>query len=307
MIDVVDVTLAAAELEHVLERIDQVLAAKRHNGFGDILVEFPVNAEAADAAEAIAVFVEEFFFEEGLGLVDLGRISGTKPGVDSQERIVVAFSRIVGQGVENQGVGDLGDDGDGFEAAGLNLVDGLAELCAGLDQLFAAFGIDDRTDGVIRGLKLADFHVFNGVELFDDRFGGAVLGIEGAKEGRRGDFAALVDADGQGVLFGDGAFDPASTFGNDAAAMQRTVAFLDLDQKIDAGGPVQLIDDDAFGAVDDEFTAADHDGDFTQVDRILDDLVLVLADESDLNAEGHSVGQTEGAALIGGVRGSERS
>ncbi len=110
MIDVVDVTFAAAELEHVLQRIDQVLAAEGHDRFGDVLVELAVDAETADAAEAIAIFIEEFFFEEGLRLVELRRIAGAKPGVNSQQRIVRGLSAvIVGQGVENQRVGDLGD------------------------------------------------------------------------------------------------------------------------------------------------------------------------------------------------------
>ena len=140
-----------------------------------------------------------------------------------------------------------------------------------------------------------------GVKLLDDRFGGAVLRVEGAKESGRGDLAALVDADGQRVLLRHRAFDPASAFGDDPATVQRTVAFLHLDQKVHAGGTVQLVDDDAFGAVDDEFTAADHDGDFTEVDGIFDDLVLVLADEANLNAERHAVGQAKGPAFIGGV------
>src|SRR5208337_200991 len=112
----------------------------------------------------------------------------------------------------------------------------------------------------------------NGVKLLDDRFAGAVLGVEGAEKGGGGDFAALVDPNGQGVFLGDGTFDPASAFGDDPAAVQGAVAFLDLDEKIDARRTVKLIDDHALGAVDDELTAADHDGDFTQIDGILDDL-----------------------------------
>ena len=58
--------------------------------------------------------------------------------------------------------------------------------------------------------------------------------------------------------------------------MQRAVAFLHFDQKIDAGGTVKLIDDHAFGAVDDEFAAADHDRDFAEVDGIFETSSLSL-------------------------------
>ena len=90
VIDVVDVPFAAAQLEHVLQRIDQVLAAEGHHRFRHVLVELAVDAEAADAAEAIAIFVEEFFFEERLRLFQLRRIAGTQPGVNPQQRVFVA-------------------------------------------------------------------------------------------------------------------------------------------------------------------------------------------------------------------------
>ena len=64
---------------------------------------------------------------------------------------------------------------------------------------------------------------------------------------------------------------------------------------------MKLADDDALGAVDDEFAAADHDGDFAQVDGIFHHLVFILADQAHLNSEGHPEGQTQGAALIGSV------
>ena len=82
VVDVVDVTFAAAQLEHVLQRVDQILAAEGHDRFGDVLVELAVDAETADAAQPIAVFIEELFFEERLGLFNLRRIAGTQPGVN---------------------------------------------------------------------------------------------------------------------------------------------------------------------------------------------------------------------------------
>ena len=66
VVDVVDVPFAATQLEHVLQRVDEVLAAEGHHRLGHVLVELAVDAEAADAAEAVAVLVEELFLEERL-------------------------------------------------------------------------------------------------------------------------------------------------------------------------------------------------------------------------------------------------
>ena len=61
--------------------------------FRHVLVELAVDAEAADAAEPIAIFVEEFFVEERLGLFQLRRVAGTEPGVDPHQCVFVAGRR----------------------------------------------------------------------------------------------------------------------------------------------------------------------------------------------------------------------
>ena len=127
MIDVVDVTFAAAQLEHVLERVDQVLAAEGHHRLWDVLVELAVDAKAADAAQAIAVLVEELFLEERLSLFELRRVARTQPGVNPHQRVFVARGVVVGKRVEDQRIADLGDALDALEAGGLNLVERLAE------------------------------------------------------------------------------------------------------------------------------------------------------------------------------------
>ena len=80
--------------------------------------------------------------------------------------------------------------------------------------------------------------------------------------------------------------------------MQLAVAGLGLDDEIDAGRAVQLADDDALGAVDDELAAADHDRHVAEVDFFLDGLLLV---EAQPDAERPAVGQAELPALVGAV------
>ena len=75
----------------------------------------------------------------------------------------------------------------------------------GLDEFFAGLGIDDGAGRVVGGIELADLDRFDLVELGDDRFGRAVLDVEGTEEGRRGD--RLDDASmraRQGSMVSDG-------------------------------------------------------------------------------------------------------
>ena len=80
--------------------------------------------------------------------------------------------------------------------------------------------------------------------------------------------------------------------------MQFAIRFGGVDDEIDAGRAVQLADDDALGAVDDELAAADHDRHVAEVDFFIDGLVL---DEAQPDAEGPAVGEAELAALVGAV------
>ena len=77
--------------------------------------------------------------------------------------------------------------------------------------------------------------------------------------------------------------DPAAALGDDAAAVQRAVAFLHFDEEVDARRAVKLVHDHALGAVDDELAAADHDRDLAEVDRFLDRLVLARGGAQTLN------------------------
>ena len=74
------------------------------------------------------------------------------------------------------------------------------------------------------------------------------------------------------------------------------VAGLDLDDEVDAGRAVELADDDALGAVDDELAAADHDRHVAEVDLFLDAVSPLLQAEPD--AERPAVGEAELAALV---------
>ncbi len=178
VIDVVHVTFAAAKLEHVLERVDQVLAAKRHLGFRDVLVELAINAEPADATQSITIFVKELFLEERLRLIQRGRIARTQAGVDLHQRRFMALSRVFSQRIEDQRIADLGHHRHVLQPARLDLFQILTKLRPRLDQLFAALGVHNRRDRVIRRLKFLQLDVLDRVELFDDCLRGRIFLIQ---------------------------------------------------------------------------------------------------------------------------------
>ena len=66
---------------------------ERHLRLGDVLVELAVEAEAADAAEAVALRVEELLVEELLRLVELRRVARAQAAVDLEQRLLVAVGR----------------------------------------------------------------------------------------------------------------------------------------------------------------------------------------------------------------------
>ena len=115
------------------------------------------------------------------------------------------------------------------------------------------------------------------VKLGDDLGVTGEVFTEGPQEHGGGHFAGLVDANDQNVLFGYIDLDPGASLGNDAASMEETVAVRGIDDEIDAGRTVQLGDNNPLSTVDDEFTTAEHYGDFTEVDTLFLDLGTVLA------------------------------
>src|SRR5262249_43086856 len=77
VVDVVELGTAVrvAQLEDELDRRDEVVLAERLLVLADDEAELAVDAEAADAPEAILVRVEELFLEELLRLLELRRVT----------------------------------------------------------------------------------------------------------------------------------------------------------------------------------------------------------------------------------------
>ena len=214
--------------------------------------------------------------------------------------------RVFLKRLEDQRVAGFLEDEDLPQRAGVgqDLRLGLGDRRAAVDQDLAGRRVDDVAAGdpalELGGrLGIGRVDLVGFVKRLQDGLVARVLRAHRAQQRHRRELARLVDPHAQRVFLGDLQLDPASALGDDPAGVQLLVARLDLDDEVDAGRAVELADDDALGAVDDELAAADHDRHVTQVDRFLEGRLALVEPEPDV--ERPAVGQAELAALVGVV------
>jgi len=89
VVDVVDLGpgLGVAQLDDVADGVEVVERPQRHLVLGHVLLELAVDAEAADATEAVAVGIAELLAEQLPGLFELRRIAGAETLVDAEQRL----------------------------------------------------------------------------------------------------------------------------------------------------------------------------------------------------------------------------
>jgi hypothetical protein len=298
------------QLEQVLEGVDEVHGPEGHLRLRDVLVELPVDAEPADAAEPVPVRVEELLLEQLLGLLQLRRITRPELLVDLEQGRLVRLGPVVLDRLQDDRVLGRGQGGHVPEGGGDDPVHRvLGERLAGVDVHLPRLGVDDVVVGVHRGdflLGVPDQPVpglgalqldrFRLIKLPDDGGGRGVGRVHGPQQGHGRELARLVDPDAEVVLLGDIDLDPAAALRDDPAGVEFEIA-VDFLNEVHARRAVELADDDALGPVDDELAAADHDRHVAQVDLLLDGRPVGLA-EAEPHLERPAVGQAELAALV---------
>ena len=184
MIDIVYLALIIPQRRNIFHRIEEILGAKGHLIFVDTLVEFPVNPESTNIAQPITVRVKKLLSKKGPGLFFVGRIAGSQPNIELQQRLFMALTIIFCESIQNDGISNFLNDfdrrrffrffrfcGSLFLALRRRLrVRGLYEryfvayLRAGLDNDFAGFLIDNRFDRPHRWRQLVDRYHFGLIE-----------------------------------------------------------------------------------------------------------------------------------------------
>ncbi len=299
--------VGADQGEQVVERA-QVVVDRQDAALGRAL-ELAVDAEAADRAEVVALLVQEAVLEELAHLLLVGGVARAQAAVDAQQRLVVARRLVLAQGVEQDVVGlGAGDDQlDVLDAEALEVLEAvLAELLAGLGERFARLLVEDvvgedAADGLLLGALAAERDGVGLEEVPDDRGGGAEILVQRAQEAGRDDLGALVDLDLEDVLGGLLDLDPGAALRNDAAGVVAAARGAGLAREVDAGRALDLGDDRALGAVDDELAAADADREVADVDVLFEHVLegrVVLAADADLQLQPALVGEAQVAALV---------
>ncbi len=145
------------------------------------------------------------------------------------------------------------------------------------------------------------------IEVVEDVRLGHAHGLE---QDGGGHFAAAVDADVQDVLVVEVEVQPGAAHGDDAAGVQNLAAGVRLAGVVledDAGRALQLVDDDALGAVNDEGALVGHQRQGAEIDVLFLDVadgaaaglfVDIKNHQAHDEAQGGFIGQALGKALV---------
>ena len=273
VVDVVDLLPADIDLEEEADRLDHVDARLVERA--EILVDLADEAQllvdlvAPDVAEVVVGEVEEHAAKHLLRVGGRGRVSRAHALVDFLEGVFLVvdaglgvFAERLDEGaVVNRDIHHL----DLLDARGGDLLhhrggDGVVAACEnGLRGRVDEIVLHHQETEVLVGVLLAGRQLLEVVEELHELLVGAVA--EGAEERRRVEFpaaAALVHEAPHDVVRIEHHLDPVAAVGDDAAGEERLAVRVDLALGRDAGRAVQLRDDDALGAVDDERAVGGH-------------------------------------------------
>ncbi len=304
MVNIVDKTFSIPQANDIGDRVDQVLLLEGHLGLGNLLVELPVDPEPTNPAQAVLLRVEELVVEELLRLRQLRRVPGAQTLVDPDQGILMVLGKVILQGIDDQQVLGLRNNLDRarlstnlplFLIVTHGVGNRLGDLFTGVDDDRPRGFLDnilctERSDDFIKYLLALELDLLDVIEEVKNLGGGRVLFSHGAQQAGRRELSALIDSYLQGFLLADVELNPTAALRDDAAGMETHIAAVVFLGEIDAGGTVQLADDDTLSAIDDELSPTDHPGNLAQVDLFLDGFFLL---EAKPDFKGHPIGQAK--------------
>src|SRR5208283_5462154 len=234
---------------------------------------------ADDRAHVVALGEENIHFNDAR-FENLRELVGRDFGVGFEQNFAGGCVDDVACGPRAFEVGGID-----FDFADLRLLNffqnGMADLAAGVRHFIARLRLDAvrqlHANEIRRlvgcrierpeELVVANHEAVGGVEGLENVFAGAQA--KGAQENRAQEFALAVDAHVEHVLLVVFEFDPGSAIGNDFAEEVRAVV---RGLKEHARRAVQLADDNALGAVDDEGAVLRHQRNVSEEDFLLFDV-----------------------------------
>ena len=291
MVDVILRTVVLVEPHELAGRRGDIPLGEGAGLLVDIDAQLLVELETAHQAEVVAPLVLEHLLEEGAGIGDVRRVAGAHPLVDLPLGVFAGLGGVALEALDEVVADFVGVDQrqlldsrvlEDFEDAG---VEGFQRVCQ--DGLLVLRVEDVLNQGVVRGLLLLDDSrealLLDAVDCVEN-LPVAVI-AEGAQEDGDDELAAAalaVQVDVHHVLDVELDFQPGTVVGQNLVAVDELAAGMVVGLEADAGGTVELADDDALAAVDDEGAAGSHQGQVPKADALLVDVLAGGA----LHAEG---------------------
>jgi len=309
VVDVVDDIAARLDVQQHADRFDHVDAALVQHAqvAGHLVLELQLEIDlvAPDAPEVVAARVEEEPLDELLGVGGRGGIAGTQAVVDVVERLLLGARGVGGQGLEQQALvpRDVDDVDRGEPGLRHLLEERLREGLVAAREDGLRVDVDDivleaQPLELLGGEGVGGLDAGEGVELAQDLLVGAEA--QGAQEGGGVEFAAAaaaIEVDPHDVARVKLDLDPGAAVGDQADGIERLAVGVQGGLGADAGGAVELRDDHALGAVDDEGAVGRHQGDLAHEDLLLAHLLALLEGEG--RVEGGRVRPAAGQRLDG--------
>ncbi len=258
------------------------VAARRE--LPEVVVQLDGDLVPADLREVVlAQVLEDEVVEVSLGLSGDDELLAAELLVDVLLGFLDAADLVLAQGLDDRGVVLLGISREDLDVRHLlveHALDGFVrDLLAGLEENLAGRLVDDvlARDAMQQRLHRggADLERLVRVESLEDvRVG---LDAARAEERRRLELLLAVDADEEDVVEVEFELDPRAAVRDDLREEKLLAEGRDLLLVVlfenDAGRAVELGDDDALGAVDDEGRGVRHDRNLADDDFLLDDLL----------------------------------
>jgi len=262
-----------------------MMRCSRRNFEAELLVDLV----ATDAAEVVALRIEEETLEESLGVGGGWRLAGTETLVDFLEGLFFVARRIFLQRTNESsfvnGRIDHADRGDTVFLEGAD--DLLRERLERSGKDNALLGIDrvldeDERGNVLKVESLGDLQILDLVEEIQDvDIARIANGAEQRRDEELAATAAAVEINVKQVVVVELHFEPSAAVGNDAERVEQFAVRVWRHFESDTGGTMELGYDNAFRTIDDERTALGHHGDFAHVNiLVLDEVFLAKSGAS---------------------------
>ena len=282
MIDIVYVLLALLQSDQVLHDGHDIFAGQRCHILFDAQSQLRVHTMPADITKVIAFRVEEQSVDQVLCRVKIRRLAGTKLRVDGLQSIFLGACNVAKNRIRNDRAvcGFRLQHADLLDLRLLDLLNVIfRQLCVFVDEDFACLLVEHITaHGATDKLFQVGFICFDFLHQLEQIENLIIRRIaQCAQERRHREFLLAIDVGIHHVVDVRGEFNPRPAEGDDAGRIHQRPVWMNGFAEEHAGRAMELTNDNAFRAVDDERSPHRHRGEVAQVHFLFNGIGEFLA------------------------------